>query len=192
MNSIADIFAGDDFRIQPSGSGWWQVKQALQACRDERRPYWIMTPEHADGARRPIRTILLPVSRLEEEQYKAELATYIARRTGAQIILLQAHDYGSRALRNVQQMVTRIRRVGERTEEIPCRVELGRCDSDHIMREAADRAHELHADLMILTASREYGLDDCVFGPAELAAIRRCPVPCVLVNPRDDLFSLCD
>ena len=192
MNSIAEIFNPDDLRTQPSNEGWWAVKQALEACREERRPYWICTPRFVGHDRLPISTILLPVSRLEEEQYKAELATYIARQTGAKILLLCANDYGRRARQNVGKMVTRIKHISETVTPLSYEVVEGRCDSDHIMHEAANRAAELKADLMLLTASREYGLDDILFGPAELGAIRRSPVPCLLVNPRDDLFSLCD
>ena len=41
-------------------------------------------------------------------------------------------------------------------------------------------------------ASREYGLDDWLFGPPEQYVICHSPVPVMLVNPRADLFSLCD
>lgn len=192
VNSIAEIFAADDLLTYPSGESHFAIRKALQACREERRPYWIMTPRLVEHAHHPIGTILLPVSRLEEEQYKAELATYIARRTGAHILLLCARDYGSAARHNVERILTRIRHISESVTPLSYEVIEGRRDSDHIMREAAERAGELHADLILLTASREYGLDDVIFGPAELSAIRRSPVPCLLVNPRADLFSLCD
>jgi len=35
-------------------------------------------------------------------------------------------------------------------------------------------------------------LDDILFGPPERKAIQRALVPVMLVNPREDLFSLCD
>jgi nucleotide-binding universal stress UspA family protein len=35
-------------------------------------------------------------------------------------------------------------------------------------------------------------LDDWLFGPPEQYVIRHSPVPVMLVNPRADLFSLCD
>ena len=46
--------------------------------------------------------------------------------------------------------------------------------------------------LLVLTTSREYGLDDILFGPPERHAIQRSQVPVMLINPRADLFSLCD
>lgn len=217
VNSIADIFAAEDLRIEECDGSWLGTKRALEACREERRPYVLCTTAQSSApTTRPsgyctqseiatarcatnrdsvttIKSILVPVSRLEEEQYKAELSTYIARKTGAEIVFLQAKDYGSRAKQNIDRMVTRIKRVSESTgTPIAYRVVMARRDSDHVMREAAERAYELRADVILLTASREYGLDDIVFGPAELSAIRKSPVPCILVNPRGDLFSLCD
>ena len=48
------------------------------------------------------------------------------------------------------------------------------------------------ADMIVWTASRDYGLDDLIFGPAERKLILRSVVPIALLNPRGDLFSLCD
>lgn len=186
MTAIADIFASDDFCIVNAQRRWTDIRRALLACRDERRPYLFGVPDS-------LRTIMVPVSRLEEEVYKAEIITYLARKTGAKIILLQAKDYGSRARVNTEKIISRIRRVSEAAKvTIPYDVELAHSDSDHLMREAAIRADQIGADLILLTASREYGLDDWLFGPQELWAIRRTAIPVMLVNPRDDLFSLCD
>ena len=60
------------------------------------------------------------------------------------------------------------------------------------MQEASERQRDFQHDLLILTASRDYGLDDILFGPPERKAIQRALVPVMLVNPREDLFSLCD
>ena len=65
-------------------------------------------------------------------------------------------------------------------------------DSFSLIREASERQRDFRHDLLILTASRDYGLDDILFGPPERKAIQRSLVPVMLVNPREDLFSLCD
>ena len=71
-------------------------------------------------------------------------------------------------------------------------VVLARKDSFKLMQEASERQQDFQHDLLILTASRDYGLDDILFGPPERKAIQRALVPVMLVNPREDLFSLCD
>ena len=151
---------------------------------------------------KPLRRLLVPVSMLEEETYKAEICTYIARKTGAHIILLQARDYGSHARQNVNRIVTHIQKINERlaqsadtgqaTPAISYEIVIARKDSFKLTQEAAERQRDFQHDLLILTASREYGLDDVLFGPPERKAIQRALVPVMLVNPREDLFSLCD
>ena len=142
---------------------------------------------------KPLHRLLVPVSMLEEEVYKAEICTYLARKTGAHIILLKAHDYGSKAQQNVNKILTHIRGISERTGiDISYEVQEAKKDSFGITREASERQRDFRHDLLILTASREYGLDDLLFGPPERKAIQRSLVPVMLVNPRADLFSLCD
>ena len=174
------------------------IQRHLNDCRDERRPYVFITNTMKI---KPLHRILVPVTMLEEETYKAEICTYIARKTGAHIILLQANDYGSHARQNVNRIVTHIKKVNERlqaspitNDQLPISYEIvpARKDSFKLMQEAAERQRDFYHDLLILTASRDYGLDDIIFGPPERKAIQRALVPVMLVNPREDLFSLCD
>ena len=142
---------------------------------------------------KPLHRLLVPVSMLEEEVYKAEICTYIARKTRAHIILLKAHDYGSHAQQNTNRIITHIRSVAERTgENITYEVVEAKKDSFSLIREASERQRDFQHDLLVLTASRDYGLDDILFGPPERHAIRHSLVPVMLINPREDLFSLCD
>lgn len=166
------------------------IQGHLNASREERRPYVFITPTMTV---KPLRRLLVPVSMLEEETYKAEICTYLARKTGAHIILLQANDYGSHARQNVNRIVTHIEKVNERIETpVTYEVVMARKDSFSLTKEASERQRDFQHDLLILTASRDYGLDDILFGPPERKAIQRALVPVMLVNPREDLFSLCD
>lgn len=180
----------EDIRLEHCANNRRAVQRTLDACREERRPYVIITDTMTI---KPLHRLLVPVSMLEEETYKAEICTYLARKTGAHIILLKAHDYGSHAQQNVNRIVTHIKAVMERTgEEISYEIAEARKDSFGLIREAGERQRDFRHDLLILTASRDYGLDDLLFGPPEQHAIRRALVPVMLVNPREDLFSLCD
>lgn len=168
-----------------------EIQRQLNDCREERRPYVFITDTMRDID--ALHRILVPVSMLEEEVYKAEICTYLARKTGATIVLLQAHDYGSHAQQNLQRIVTHINKVRERTgENIVYEEHIAIKDSFSLMSEAAERQRDFGHQLLVLTASREYGLDDILFGPPERKAILSSQVPVMLLNPRDDLFSLCD
>ena len=181
----------DDIVFRKCDGSARAVQHMLDECRELRTPYVVITPSMREVT--ALRRIIVPVSRLEEEIYKAEICTYLARKTGAHIILLQANDYGSRARINVGKMVTHIKAVSEKTG-IPISYEIiqAKKDSSKVNREAAERQRDFVADLILLTASREYGLDDLLFGPQERHVIQRALVPVMLVNPREDLFSLCD
>lgn len=165
------------------------IQRILDACREERRPYVITTPLTSNLS--PLTSILVPVTMLEEEVYKAEICTYLARKTGTHLILLRANDYGSKAIKNTQRIITHIQTIAERTgESITYEEHIAKGDSFHIHKELHN--YPTDCQLILLTASREYGLDDWLFGPPEQYVIRHSKVPVMLINPRADLFSLCD
>ena len=207
------IFSSDDIRVEHCDGTRRGVQQVLDACREERRPYLVIKEQGTKSKDIALTTdqtnqkgldswfllpgssILVPVTMLEEEVYKAEICTYLARKTGAHLILLRANDYGSKAKRNTQRIITHIQTIAERTgDNITYEERVAKGDSFHIHKEL----HQLpitnnrYPNLIFLTASREYGLDDWLFGPPEQYVIRHSPVPVMLVNPRADLFSLCD
>lgn len=180
----------DDIRVITCENNRRAIQHHLNECREERRPYVFITNTMTI---KPLHRLLVPISMLEEETYKAEICTYLARKTGAHIILLKAHDYGSHAQQNVNRIITHIKAVTERTgENISYEIIEARKDSFSLIKEASERQRDFCHDLLILTASRDYGLDDLLFGPPEQHAIRRALVPIMLINPREDLFSLCD
>ena len=203
-----DILHTDDIRVERCDGTRRGVQRVLDICREERRPYVIIknfelgikSDELSDNSKFEIQnsklsSILVPVTMLEEEVYKAEICTYLARKTGAHIILLRANDYGSKAQKNTQRIIAHIQTISERTGIVISYEErLAKGDSFHIHKELHQWpiADNRYPDLILLTASREYGVDDWLFGPPEQYVIRKSQVPVMLVNPRDDLFSLCD
>ena len=186
----------EDIRIEHCEGSRRSIQQVLDACREERRPYVLIKKDLKEHSK--LATILVPITMLEEEVYKAEICTYLARKTGAHIILLRANDYGSKAKRNTQRIITHIRTICERTgNKITYEEQVAKGDSFHIHKELASISYNLQEKdkggiLILLTASREYGLDDWLFGPPEQYVIHHSSVPVMLVNPRSDLFSLCD
>ena len=201
-----DLLHTDDIRVEHCDGSRRGIQQVLDACREERRPYVVIKDncsaqqsccsEVQNGS--TLSSILVPVTMLEEEVYKAEVCTYLARKTGAHLILLRANDYGSKAIKNTQRIITHIRTIAERTgEPIIYEERIAKGDSFHIHKELPVLSSTLQGGdrgrlLILLTASREYGLDDWLFGPPEQYVIRHSQVPVMLVNPRADLFSLCD
>ena len=193
-----DLLNTEDIRVEYCDGSRRGIQRVLDACREERRPYVVIAQQSCcSGAQNgsTLSSILVPVTMLEEEVYKAEICTYLARKTGAHLILLRANDYGSKAKRNTQRIITHIQTIAERTgETITYEERIAKGDSFHIHKELHLIASSPDSPiaLTLLTASREYGLDDWLFGPPEQYVIRHSHVPVMLVNPRADLFSLCD
>ena len=193
-----NILHTDDIRVEHCDGSRRSVQRVLDACREERRPYVVTTPNSLIApSPNSLTSILVPITMLEEEVYKAEICTYLARKTGAHLILLRANDYGSKAKQNTQRIITHIQTIAERTgEPITYEERIAKGDSFHIHKELPDLSSTFLGGnrwgLLLLTASREYGLDDWLFGPPEQYVIRHSSVPVMLVNPRADLFSLCD
>ena len=201
----------EDIRLEYCDDSRREIQRVLDACREERRPYVVIKKEELrtkncacstedkqqensstyNIQHSQLSTILVPITMLEEEVYKAEICTYLARKTGAHLILLRANDYGSKAIQNTQRIITHIQTISERTgTSISYEERVAKGDSFHIHKELHDYSADFQ--LILLTASREYGLDDWLFGPPEQYVIRHSKVPVMLINPRADLFSLCD
>jgi hypothetical protein len=72
------------------------------------------------------------------------------------------------------------------------RQEKASTDSFSVEKEAVARAQREGYGVVIISASRDYGLDDLLLGPKELHLVRKSTVPLLLVNPRGDLYTLCD
>lgn len=158
------------------------IFRQLQSSRDLRIPYFFI-PEDVSLA--PPRRIVLPVSFYIEDREKAVWARSLHRVFQCECRLLKPADKGSRAAKNVIHIETFFQK-----HSIPFLTKAGRLSSFKNDKEAltlfSDWAH-----LIIVTASREYGLDDSIFGPKELHLLRKAHVPVMVLNPRDDLYILC-
>jgi len=161
-----------------------KVQPMLNVCRPLRIPYIFVKSEMDKIS---LQQILVPVGFLVEEKEKGIFASKLARFCGSEITFLQSKDYGSRAARSIDQIKTIFDKLA-----LECSVLQGNKDSFTIQKEAGLRASMGEADLVIITSSREYGLDDIFFGPQERKIITSSQVPVMVLNPRTDLYVLCD
>jgi len=170
--------------IQLTESKPRKIQQLLNACRDLRIPYLLFKNSFE---KLQTEKILLPVNFLEEEVEKAQFASAFGRFCNSEIHILQANDYGTKAATNVERMQELFNKF-----DLKVQVEKAKSDSFKVDKEAVNKAIELKTGLIIITASREYGLDDILFGPSEQHLIRKSSIPLLIVNPRADLYALCD
>ncbi len=170
--------------IQAESDKKRELKSYLAACRNLRIPYLYFK---AGFKVAEFQKVLVPVTFLEEDYEKAQFAAAFGRFFGSVITVLQANDYGSKAAGTTEKMKTLFDKF-----DFAYHIEKAVADSYKIHKESVNRAQKEAFDMMIISASREYGLDDLLFGPPELHLIHRSDVPLLLINPRGDLYSLCD
>lgn len=160
------------------------IRGLLNACRDLRIPYVLYKDSFTELG---LTKVMLPIGFLEEELEKAQFAAAFGRFCGSEIIMLLANDYGSKAASNAEKMKLLFDNF-----KFKYTVEKATKDSFKVEAESIQVAEKEQAGIIIISASRDYGLDDILFGPKEYHVVKKSKVPVLLVNPRGDLYALCD
>lgn len=164
-------------------TGYNKVMPFLKLSRQLRIPY-IFTKPYFSSA--DLSKVLVPVTFLVEDREKGPFSSGFGRFFGSELLMMPAKDYGSKAQQNTNAICTLLRKY-----ELTHSFVQAQKDSFKVEREAVERAASLGAGLVLISASREYGLDDILFGPKELACVNEASVPVMLINPRADLYVLC-
>ena len=159
------------------------VQTYLDAFRALRIPYLFVRA----GQKPNFEKVALPISFLIEDKEKGPFAAAFGRFFKSQLIIFQPKDYGTKALQNIDAIKTLLDSF-----QLNYEVRKASKDSNGVEREAASWAASGEAGLVLVSASREYGLDDLLFGSKERKMITRTNVPIMLINPRGDLYTLCD
>ena len=159
------------------------VQTYLDAFRALRIPYLFVRA----GQKPNFEKVALPISFLIEDKEKGPFAAAFGRFLKSQLVIFQPKDYGTKALQNIDAIKTLLDSF-----QLNYEVRKAFKDSNGVEREAANWAASGEAGLVLVSASREYGLDDLLFGSKERKMITRTNVPVMLINPRGDLYTLCD
>ncbi|MFV0392307.1 MAG: hypothetical protein ACK5KP_10565 [Paludibacteraceae bacterium] len=160
------------------------LKNCLKYCRDLRIPYLFFKSSFPELN---LDKVMVPVGFLVEEYEKAQFASAFGRFCNSEITLLQANDYGSKAAVTIEKMKLVFDKF-----QFNYIHEKATSDSYKLDKEAVRRAEKANYGIVIVSASRDYGLDDWIFGAKESHLIKQSNVPLLLINPRSDLYTLCD
>ncbi|MCQ2225316.1 MAG: hypothetical protein MJZ14_06275 [Paludibacteraceae bacterium] len=155
----------------------------LKLCRELRIPYYFVKPGQTISFNR----VLVPIGFLVEEREKGVFCSGMGRHFQSHIMLMPAHDYGTRAQQNTEA----IQKVMDKSS-LDYELVAAKKNSFKIELEAVEKVDEMKADLLMISASREYGMDDILFGPKELKVIKKTSIPLMIINPRKDLYALCN
>ena len=157
-------------------------KKPLQICRELRIPYYFVKPDQVISLER----VLVPVGFLVEEREKGVFCSGMGRYFHSELLLMTANDYGSRAKENTTAIQSLLDKF-----QLNYTFVSAKKDSFKIELEAMQRSEELKASLLLISASRDYGMDDILFGPKEQKVIKNSTIPVMVLNPRKDLYALC-
>ena len=160
------------------------IRGQLNDCRYLRIPYLFYKDSFGEL---DLKKVILPIGFLEEELEKAQFAAAFGRFCGSEINMLLANDFGSKAGANAEKMKSLFDKF-----EFKYTLVKAAKDSFKVEAESIQMAENEHAGMIIVSASRDYGLDDILFGPKEYHVVKKSLVPVLLVNPRGDLYALCD
>lgn len=159
------------------------IKRFLNAFRELRIPY-IGVNGNLESISPP-QKIIVPVGFLPEEKEKAPWSNSFIKFCNSKVTLLSPKDRGMRARRNVDF----IKKVIE-SQNNSCTIVRGKKNSFKIEFEAL-KSFADSFDMIIISASRAYGLDDVFLGPKEFHVLKSATIPVMLINPRDDIYVLC-
>lgn len=159
------------------------VRKYLNATRSLRVPYFFLKSQADFNLNR----IVLPITNMPEEREKVPFAVALAKHFHADITIYQPNDYGTRA----EQNITFAANVFD-SSSLTYNITKGKKDSYKIEYEAMSQNNSMSDSMLIISASREYGLDDIIFGPKELKILNHSNIPVLVINPRGDLYLLCD
>lgn len=163
--------------------GYNKVQTFLKISRELRVPYIFVKPYFAPVK---LEKVLVPVTFLIEDREKGPFSSSLGRYFGAELLMMPAKDYGSKAQQHTDAICTLLDKFKLKYQFIEAKK-----DSFKVELEATLRCEELGVGMVLISASREYGLDDIIFGPKELQSINEASVPIMLINPRADLYVLC-
>ena len=184
LSAICEEVEASFLIIQQANGQGKLIRSLLKDCRELRIPYLFYKDSFPALN---LTKVVLPVGFLEEELEKAQFAAAFGRFCGSEIKMLLANDYGSKAATNADKMKSLFDKF-----DFNYTLDKATKDSFKVEAESIEVAQKEGAGLIIVSASRDYGLDDILFGPKEYHVLKKSEIPVLLVNPRGDLYALCD
>ena len=109
-------------------------------------------------------------------------ASAFGRFCNSNITIYKPKDYGDKAQETINQAQTLFDLFS-----LQYTIHQANKGSYDVESEAAIAAVGDNVDMVIISASREYGLDDIIFGSKEKKILKTAQVPILLINPRADL-----
>ena len=180
--AVAPIHHEDKSRL-------FTAKNILKLFRNVRIPYVIVnSPPAADLYKK----LILPVNYYIENKEKALWASYFGRFHAAEIRILHT-SYKDKGYKILQENILKF--VRQFFNDFSLNYEVYPLENIPvgIDRYALTYAKENNAGMIIVMTTLEYAFDDYLFGPPEKKILQEIAgIPVMFINPRKDLYCMCD
>lgn len=165
-------------------------RKFISRSRKLRLPF-IVLPQQSSEKWIP-QNIIMPISHNRSDKEAAIWVSYWARFNQSRIILLTAQDKDSSATSNINLNFRFIDKLFKNLN-ISYQVIEENCSSYKIGDAAVKRAAELKNSLVAITTTKYYSVEHLFISPRELLLIKNnANVPIFCINPRKDLYVLCN
>jgi hypothetical protein len=136
--------------------------------------------------------IVLPIDLRKETKDAVLWASYFARFNNSGINVLAATDKNKENIRSVAKNILSIKNLFSKLN-IAVKVFKGKQNSLNIQFEALELAQSSRADLVIVLGSSYISFIDLLIGLPEKKMIKKAEeLPILIINPRKDMYILCD
>ncbi len=174
------------FLVLGRNPGHISLRKALKKLLNLRIPYMFL-PNDLDACCAKWDVLILPIRTLPEDKELGVFASPLARKLRAKVRLVLARAYSSRVATTSEQLKSLFKK-----QQLTHDVVQGNKYSEKIAAESLKYRVREESACLLMSASRAYGLDDLFWGPPEWHILRKSIVPVMLINPRGDLYVLCD
>jgi len=167
----------------------FNAKNILKMFRNARIPYVIAD---APPAEELYKKIVLPVNYYIENKEKALWASYFGRFNASEISIIHT-SFRDKGYKLLQENILKF--IRQFFNEFSLNYELHHTGSIPVSidRYSLTYAREINAGMIIVMTTLEYAFDDYLFGPPEKKIMQEISgIPVMFINPRKDLYCMCD
>ncbi len=162
----------------------------LQALKQSTIPFLFVSS--ADELHAQYRHCILPVDYRPEIKDAAIWASYFGRFNSSNILLLKASDKEATQQNAINQHTQKITSLMNKTGVVSS-INKSHCSSWGIQKGALERCLETSNSFLVLLGSRNDSLLDRIIGSPEKRILKRAHgVPVLCVNPRRNIYVMCD
>lgn len=180
--AVAPVHGCDEKMLFHAGS-------LLKMFRTARIPYVLCASPPGEGL---YKKLVLPMNYYIENKEKALWASYFGRFHKSELHIIHT-SYRDKGYRLLLENILRFVRQFFSEFELQYEFHFIEKPLRGIDRYAPEFARQIHAGMIIVMATLEYAPDDYLFGPVELKIMKKISeIPVMFINPRKDLYCMCD